>query len=82
MSTVRIDPESHERLKRLARAENVTLQTVLERALKRYEDALFFERMNADLEELQRDPVARRSYQSEVAVWDGTLADGWPSEPP
>lgn len=78
MSTVRIDPESHLRLKRLARAEKASLQAVLEKALRYYEKARFFEQLQDDFARLDADPEAAAQYRAEHAAWDATLAEGWP----
>lgn len=81
MSTVRIDSESHERLKRLAESQDSTLQTVLQRALKHYEDSLFFDQVNADFAHLNSNPEELASYEAEQKFWQATSAEAWPAEP-
>ncbi|MEW6282712.1 MAG: toxin-antitoxin system protein [Candidatus Eremiobacterota bacterium] len=76
MSTVRIGPQAHERLRRLAAEERATLQAVLERAIEKYEEFQFFRRLRDDFAALRSDAQAWEEYQEEVQAWDGTLMDG------
>lgn len=78
MSTVRIDPDSHRRLKRLAEAEQVSLQVLLEKALRHYEKTCFFKRLDSDFARLNADSVASEQYRAEESAWDATISEGWP----
>lgn len=77
-ATVRISERTRETLRQMARAEDESMQAVLEKAVEAYRRRRFIEDLNASYAELRKDPIAWKAEQGERALWDGTLADGLP----
>ena len=77
-ATVRISERTRETLREIARAEQGSMQSVLEKAIEEYRRKSFFEQLDAAYAKLQEDPEAWESYQAELKLWDATLADGLP----
>lgn len=71
----------HRLLRRLAESEKVPMQALLEKALEAYRRRRFLEQVNDGYAELRRDGAARAALDSELAEWDGAIADGLPPEP-
>lgn len=80
--TVRIRPETHEKLQKLARDSKRSLPEVLDEAISEYERRIFLEGLSADYARLRADPVAWQEELDERALWDCTLMDGLRDEPP
>lgn len=80
--TVRIKPETHEKLQKLARDSKRSLPEVLDEAISEYERRVFLEECNASYARLRADPVAWQEELDERALWDCTLMDGLRDEPP
>jgi hypothetical protein len=74
--TVRVTPQTHERLKELALLRGEPMTATVEAAV----DMLFRQRFLDDCdrayERLKSDPKARQAARDELADWDATLADG------
>jgi hypothetical protein len=79
-ATVRISEHTRETLRELAQTEDETMQAVLERAVEEYRRKRFIDNLNAFYAELRNDPEAWKAHEEELALWDGTLADGLPED--
>ena len=75
-STVRINDEDRQVLRRLAEDEGETMQAVLSKALDAYRRQRILEQINTSFEALRRDPGAWQSLEKERSEWDATLLDG------
>lgn len=75
-TTVRINKESHELLRRLAEETDTSMNAVLGAALAEYERRLFWLKAAAEFRALRNDPKAWKDEQEERTAWDATLADG------
>ena len=75
-TTVRVKPETHEALRKLAREMNEPMQDILARAVEDYRRRWILEETNAAYAALQADPEAWAEELAERALWEGTLADG------
>ena len=75
-STVRISEPSHQALRDLAEREQVSLQTVLERAIENYRRSRFLDALNARYEALRSDPQKWTAELNERNEWSGTAIDG------
>ncbi len=79
---VRIKPETHGKLQRLARETNRSLPDVLEEAIGVYERKKFLEGLHDDFSRLRAQPEEWRAETEERASWDATLQDGLKNETP
>lgn len=75
-TTIRVRPETRERLKRLSRDRGVSTPDFLESLVRRAEDEQLLADHEAALERIMTDPEQAASYRSELSAWDGTLRDG------
>jgi predicted transcriptional regulator len=73
--TVRIDSETHTKLRELAKKHGTTMQRVLHQAVEAYRRQRFFEEANAALETLRNDEEGWNAYQGELREWESTLLD-------
>jgi len=74
-TTLRVRPDTRDRLSRLARAERVTAPELLDRLVTQEEHAQLLRAMNDDFERLRRDQVAWAEFRAETALWDATSGD-------
>lgn len=81
-TTVRITEGARNALRRLAEFEGRSMQEILEQAIENYRRQKFLDQVNAGYAALRQDPQAWRSYQEDMDLWDNTLLDGLPVEPP
>ncbi len=75
-ATVRINPESHRKLKSLAEELGASMPTVLEQAIEALRRQWFLEQASQAYGELRRDKKAWAAEQAERKAWDKTLKDG------
>jgi predicted transcriptional regulator len=75
-TTIRVRPETHKALARLAKENHSSMQNVLNEALEAYRRKVFLQRANQAYAELRNDPAAWSHYQKEMKAWDGTTEDG------
>ena len=75
-TTVRISDRDHRRLRALAAAEGLPLQTILERAIDLYRRQRFFRELDEGYATIWADPEAAAEEADGRALWDQTLADG------
>jgi len=79
-STVRINTEVQNRLRALSQQEGSSMQAVLERALRLYEERVFWEKTNRAYATLKADPKAWKQELEERQEWEATLRDGLEDE--
>ena len=75
-ATVRIRPETRDRLRRLSRDRGLSAPDLLEALIRDAEDDQILTEHEAAMERLMGDPQQAASYRAEVEVWDETLLDG------
>jgi len=76
MTTIKVSMETRDRLKRLADADQTTMDAELAMALDKVEEARFWQGVQDDYARLQADPEQWSEYVSELAEWDRTVNDG------
>jgi predicted transcriptional regulator len=74
--TIKIDPEAHERLRRLAESEGQTMQQVASKAIEEFELSRFFDKCDEAYAALRANPQLWRQELAERAEWDVILLDG------
>lgn len=74
--TVRVDPETRDRINDLAAARGIRVSALLGELIREAEDAQLLEEMNCDFERLNDDSAARERYDAELREWDAVLLDG------
>lgn len=79
--TIRVPPETHERLRALAAARKQSIGQVVTEAVEHLEAERFWDELDAAYERLYADPAAAAEYEAETAVWDVTLLDCPEKEP-
>jgi len=82
MSTVRVEPALHKKLRALSAAEHRPISQVIEDAIDRYEKDKFWAELYEGYARLRADPVAWREFQDEAALWDSVSGDGLEDEEP
>lgn len=75
-ATVRIRPETRDRLRRLSQERGLSAPDLLEALIRDAEDEQILTEHEAAMERLMADPQQAVSYRAEVEDWDGTLLDG------
>ncbi|HWV22989.1 MAG TPA: ribbon-helix-helix protein, CopG family [Thermomicrobiales bacterium] len=81
-TSVRIDRELHDRLRKIADSEHRSMGQVLDDAVRQYERERFWQGVQSDFARLRANPDAWRSYQDEISSWDATAGDGLEDEEP
>jgi predicted transcriptional regulator len=76
MTTIKVSAETRDRLKRLADAEQSTMEAALAKVLDEAEEARFWQAVKDDYARLQDDPEQWAGYVNELAEWDRTINDG------
>lgn len=74
--TVRIQPQTHAKLKELAEEEGRMMTEVLEEAIDAYYRQRLLAGIAADYAKLRENPKAWQEEQAERKLWDKTLKDG------
>ncbi len=75
-ATVRINPDTHAKLKALCDQTGDTIPTVLDQAIEHYRRQRFLEDCSQAYGKLRADPKAWQEVLTERAALDGTLSDG------
>ena len=75
-ATVRINPESHRKLKVLSEELGASMPHVLEQAIEALRRQRFLEQASQAYGELRKDKKAWAAEQAERKAWDKTLKDG------
>ena len=78
--TIRVSRSTHALLRDLAAKSNATITAVVDEAVRDLQRKKFWADFNAACDALRADPAAWADLRSEDAVWEGTIADGLPSE--
>ena len=78
--TVRIRPETHAKLKALARTTGETLPELLDKAIEVYRRKQFLSECNRAYKALKSDPEAWAEELKERDEWDCSLLDGLEGE--
>lgn len=76
MTTTKVSAETRDRLKKLADAEQLTMEAALANVLDEAEEARFWQGVKDDYPRLQDDPERWAGYVNELAEWDRTVGDG------
>ena len=79
--TIRVPPETHERLQTLAALRKQSIGQVVAAAVDQLEEERFWEELEAAYERLYADPAAAAAYEAETTAWDITLLDGLDNDP-
>ena len=75
-ATVRINPQSHRKLKSLAAEMGESMPIVLEHAIEALRRQRFLEQAADDFARLRQDKKAWAAELAERKIWDNTLNDG------
>ena len=75
-TNVRIQPESHAKLRQLAQEAGVSMPEILEQAIDDLYRKRFLEECSRAYARLKADPKAWREELAERKAWEATLADG------
>ena len=75
-ATVRINPDTHAKLKTLCDETGETIPSVLDQAIEHYRRKRFLEDCSQAYGKLRADPKAWQEVLAERAALDGTLSDG------
>jgi predicted transcriptional regulator len=75
-ANVRIQPETHTKLRLLANEARKSMPEILEQAIDDLYRKRFFEECNRAYARLRSDPKAWQEELEERRLWDATLADG------
>ncbi len=70
--TIRISPETREKLRKLASQTGESVQATLEKAVEIYRRKCFLERTNAAFAALRKDAATWEAEQEERAAWNFT----------
>lgn len=79
---IRVPPQTHETLRRLASARDEPIGQVVAAAVERLDEDQFWAEVHAAYERLRADPKEWKGYLVEAREWDVTLLDGLEDEPP
>jgi hypothetical protein len=74
--TVRINPQTHDRLKELASLRGEPMTVTMQVAVDLLYRQRFLDECDRAYARLKDDPKQWRDTQQERAAWDATLADG------
>ena len=55
---------------------SATVRTILDKAIRAYQEQKFWDETNAAFAALRQDPAAWREELEERGAWNGTLTDG------
>lgn len=75
-TTIRVTQEAQNTIRELAEDYGVTMQEVIDKALKTLRREQFFAKLDEEYAALEADPEAWQDWQEEIASWDVTLNDG------
>jgi predicted DNA-binding protein len=75
-ATIRVRPETRERLKRLSQDRGLSTPDLLDSLVRRAEDDQLLAEHEAAMTRIMADPAQAASYRSELSDWDATLQDG------
>jgi predicted transcriptional regulator len=73
-TTLRVRPDTRDRLNRLAQADKLSAPDMLDRLVEREERERLLMAMNDDFESLRGNESAWEEFKAETAAWDATSA--------
>ena len=73
--TIRLRPETHEKLKALAEKSGEPMTSVLDKAVEALRRQTFLQELAIDFATLKGDAKAWAAEQKERAEWDATIGD-------
>ncbi len=78
MSTVsiRVDKKTQAKLAELSGSQRRSIAEIVDEAVSRYDDELFWKAVDEAYDRMNADPEDRAAFDAEIAAWDGTLLDG------
>ncbi len=79
--TMRVDKDTHKRLKEMAGDRSVPMTELLKEIVKRARQEEIIRQGNEDYARLREDPKAWAEVLAERAEWDCTLLDGLEDDP-
>jgi hypothetical protein len=74
-ATVRVTPETRERLRRLGATRKLSTPELLDALTREAEDDQLLADHEATMRSLMADPEQASSYRAELSVWDDALLD-------
>lgn len=75
-ATIRVRPETRERLKRLGRGRGLSTPELLDSLVREAEDDQLISDHEAAMGGVMSDPTQAAAYRAELTAWDGALLDG------
>lgn len=76
--TVRITPQTYDRLKELSAEHGEPMTQTMQAGVERLYRRRFLDDCDRAYAQLKADPKASKAARKELAAWDATLADGLP----
>lgn len=73
---VKLQPETHARLRRLSHEQQRPMGEIVTDLLERYERDEFWRQVKESVDRLREDPVAWKDYKDEIALLEGGSMDG------
>lgn len=74
-TTLRVRPDTRDRIKRLAQEDQIATPELVERLVEKEEQDRLLRAMNDDFDKLRRDESGWAAFKAETAAWDSTSAD-------
>jgi hypothetical protein len=75
-ATVRVTPETRERLKRLSHDRGLSTPELLDRLTQRAEEDQMLADHTIAIAQVMAEPESAALYRAELSDWDDTLLDG------
>jgi hypothetical protein len=76
MTTIKVTTGTRDRLKRIADADQSTMEAALAKVLDEAEEARFWEGVKDDYARLRENADEWSEYINELTEWDATIGDG------
>ena len=74
-TTLRVRPDTRDRINRLAKEDSVTAPDVIDRLVDKEEQDRLLAAMNSDFDRIRGNEVAWADFKAETAEWDSTSGD-------
>jgi hypothetical protein len=74
-TTLRVRPETRDRINRLAREDRVAAPELIDRLVEKEEQERQLLAMNQDFDRLRQDEAGWAAFKAETDAWDTTSAD-------
>ena len=79
-TTIRVSSRTHETVQRLAQADGVAMQEILEWAVEAYRRQHILHETNAAYAAIRANQADWQQLEGERQEWDATLGDGLPAD--